>query len=80
VLFVLVKTAMPDRVPDEVKGTGGKILKISLSHDDINAHQISPALHLNGSVPISSLLRGAQCRLKTAAATESSRAVGGRSC
>jgi uncharacterized membrane protein len=34
VLFVLVKKAMPDRVPDEVKGTGGKILKTSLSHDD----------------------------------------------
>jgi hypothetical protein len=25
---------MPDKVLDEVKGTGGKILKTSLSHDD----------------------------------------------
>ena len=32
--FVLVKKAMSDRVLDEVKGTGGKILKTSLSHDD----------------------------------------------
>lgn len=34
VLSVLVKKAMPDRVLDGVKGTGGKILKTSLSHDD----------------------------------------------
>jgi uncharacterized membrane protein len=34
VLFVLVKHATPDKVLDELKGTGGKILKTSLSHDD----------------------------------------------
>jgi uncharacterized membrane protein len=34
VLFVLVRKATPDKVLDEVKGTGGKILKTSLSHDD----------------------------------------------
>jgi uncharacterized membrane protein len=34
VLFVLVRNATPDKVLEEVKGTGGKILKTSLSHDD----------------------------------------------
>jgi len=33
-LFVLVRKATPDKVLDEVKGTGGKILKTSLSHED----------------------------------------------
>ncbi len=34
VLFVLVRKATPDKVLDELKGSGGKILKTSLSHDD----------------------------------------------
>ena len=34
VLFVLVRKATPDRVLDELKGSGGKVLKTSLSHDD----------------------------------------------
>jgi uncharacterized membrane protein len=34
VLFVLVRKATPDRVLDELKGTGGKVLKTSLSHSD----------------------------------------------
>lgn len=34
VLFVLIRKATPDRVLDELKGTGGKILKTSLSHED----------------------------------------------
>lgn len=34
VLFVLVRRAEPDKVLDELKGTGGEILKASLSHDD----------------------------------------------
>lgn len=34
VLFVLVRRATPDKVLEELKGTGGKILKTSLSHDD----------------------------------------------
>ena len=34
VLFVLVRKATPDRVLEELKGTGGKVLKTSLSHDD----------------------------------------------
>ena len=34
VLFALVKTASPDRVLDELKGTGGKIRRSSLSHED----------------------------------------------
>src|SRR5262249_4675507 len=34
VLFVLVRKATPDKVLDEVKGTGGKVLKTSLSHED----------------------------------------------
>jgi len=33
-LFVLVRTATPDKVLDEMKGTGGTVLKTSLSHDD----------------------------------------------
>jgi uncharacterized membrane protein len=33
-LFVLVRQATPDRVLEEMKGTGGKILKTSLTHDD----------------------------------------------
>ena len=33
-LFVLVRKATPDKVLDEITGTGGKILKTSLSHDD----------------------------------------------
>jgi uncharacterized membrane protein len=33
-LFVLVTKATPDKVLDEVKGTGGKVLKTSLSHED----------------------------------------------
>jgi len=34
VLFVLVRKATVDKVLDEMKGAGGKILKTSLSHDD----------------------------------------------
>ena len=33
-LFVLVRKATPDKVLEQIKGTGGKILKTSLSHDD----------------------------------------------
>jgi uncharacterized membrane protein len=33
-LFVLVRKATPDKVLDEIKGTGGKVLKTSLSHED----------------------------------------------
>ncbi|MFZ2088120.1 MAG: DUF1269 domain-containing protein [Desulfobaccales bacterium] len=33
-LFVLVRKANPDRVLEELQGTGGKILKTSLSHED----------------------------------------------
>jgi len=34
VLFVLVRKVTPDKVLDELKGSGGKVLKTSLSHDD----------------------------------------------
>ncbi|MGA7874539.1 MAG: DUF1269 domain-containing protein [Desulfoferrobacter sp.] len=34
VLFVLVRRATPDKVLEELTGTGGKVLKTSLSHDD----------------------------------------------
>ena len=34
VLFVLVKKATPDKVLEEMKGTGGKVLKTSLSHEN----------------------------------------------
>jgi uncharacterized membrane protein len=33
-LFVLVRKATPDKVLEELKGTGGKVLKTSLSHED----------------------------------------------
>ena len=33
-LFVLVRHATPDKVMQELQGSGGKILKTSLSHDD----------------------------------------------
>ena len=33
-LFVLVKKVTPDKVLDEMRGTGGKILQTSLSHED----------------------------------------------
>jgi uncharacterized membrane protein len=33
-LFVLVRKATPDRVLEELKGTGGKILRTNLTHED----------------------------------------------
>lgn len=33
-LFVLVRKATPDKVLAEVQGTGGKVIKTSLSHED----------------------------------------------
>jgi uncharacterized membrane protein len=33
-LFVLVRSSTPDKVLEELKGTGGKVLKTSLSHED----------------------------------------------
>ena len=38
-LFVLVRRATPDRVLEELKGTGGKILQSSLSHEEIDRLQ-----------------------------------------
>jgi uncharacterized membrane protein len=34
VLFVLVRKATPDKVLDELKGTGGTVLNTSLSHEN----------------------------------------------
>ena len=34
VLFVLVKHFTPDKVLAELEGTGGRLLKTSLSHED----------------------------------------------
>jgi uncharacterized membrane protein len=39
VLFILVRKATPDKVLEELKGTGGKVLKTSLSHGDENKLQ-----------------------------------------
>ncbi len=33
-LFVLVRSATPDKVAEELKGTGGKIIKTSLTHEN----------------------------------------------
>jgi uncharacterized membrane protein len=41
-LFVLIRNAARDRVVSELKGTGGKILKTSLSHE--NAARLQVAL------------------------------------
>jgi len=38
-LFVLVRHMTPDKVTEELAGTGGKILKSSLSHEDENKLQ-----------------------------------------
>jgi uncharacterized membrane protein len=34
VLFALVRTATPERVLDELKGTGGTVLRSNLAHED----------------------------------------------
>jgi len=34
VLFVLVRKSTPDKVLEEISGSGGKVLKTSLSHED----------------------------------------------
>jgi uncharacterized membrane protein len=34
VLFILVRQSTPDKVLEEIQGTGGKVLKTSLSHED----------------------------------------------
>jgi len=34
VLFILVRKATPDKVLEEIRGTGGHVLKTSLSHED----------------------------------------------
>ncbi len=33
-LFVLVRNVTLDKVPEQLKGTGGNILKTSLTHED----------------------------------------------
>ena len=38
-LFVLVRKAKPDRVLEVLKGTGGKILQSSLSHEEVDRLQ-----------------------------------------
>jgi len=38
-LFVLIRKASPDRVLEELKGTGGKILQTSLSHEEVDRLQ-----------------------------------------
>jgi uncharacterized membrane protein len=56
-LFVLVRKATPDKVLEELKGTGGSVLKTSLSHDDeaklqaalSAAENPTPAVHANAT-------------------------------
>jgi uncharacterized membrane protein len=33
-LFVLVRKSTPDKVLEEIQGTGGRVLRTSLSHED----------------------------------------------
>jgi len=40
---VLVRKATPDKVLEEVMGSGGKILKTSLSHDDESSSMRPPS-------------------------------------
>ena len=40
-LFVLVRKATPDKVLAELQGSGGKVLKTSLSHDDETKLQVA---------------------------------------
>jgi uncharacterized membrane protein len=42
-LFVLVRKVTPDKVLDEIRGTGGKVLQTSLSHED--EAKLQAALH-----------------------------------
>ena len=42
-LFVLVRKVTPDKVLDEIRGTGGKVLQTSLSHEDET--KLQAALH-----------------------------------
>jgi uncharacterized membrane protein len=34
VLFVLVRKATPDKVLEELQGTGGKVIRTSLTHEE----------------------------------------------
>ncbi len=38
-LFVLVRKSTPDRVLEELKGTGGRVLQSSLSHEEVDRLQ-----------------------------------------
>jgi uncharacterized membrane protein len=49
VLFVLVRSATPDKVVDEIKSFGGTILQTSLSHED----QAKLQAALDGAKPAS---------------------------
>ena len=40
-LFVLVRKATPDKVLEELKGTGGRVLKTSLSHENETKLQVA---------------------------------------
>jgi uncharacterized membrane protein len=46
-LFVLVRKATPDKVLEELKGSGGKVLRTSLTHEDENKLQTA----LSGVTP-----------------------------
>ena len=47
-LFVLVRKATVDKVLDELLGSGGKVLKTSLSHDDEAKLQAALSAAKNG--------------------------------
>ena len=66
VLFVLVRKVTPDKVLDELRGTGGKVLKTSLTHED--EAKLQAALSAAG-------LRGSsRCRPARAAVAAAQRA------
>lgn len=45
-LFVLIRKMTVDKVLDELKGTGGKLIQTSLSHDDESRLQAAIAAHV----------------------------------
>ena len=55
VLFVLVRKATVDKVLEDVKGTGGKILKTSLSHDgEVRLQRLWAPPSRNSQMPVTS--------------------------
>jgi uncharacterized membrane protein len=66
-LFVLLRSYTPDKVLEELKGTGGKVLKTSLSHEDEAKLQaaLSAEATSRGAAPASASAQDARPRANT---------------